>query len=122
MGLNKQPLPCNFDHNGECLICDCWPSQCAYVRYVNKDYTYETKERLDKLFNMQTITIVIEKIDDFYSAYAENVKGIYGAADTIDEAKKSINRAIKLFRKYNKPENIPEILKGEYQLEYKECF
>jgi len=114
--------PCRFDHNGECLTCDCWPSECAYVRYVNKDYTYETKERLDKLFNMQTITIVIEKIDDFYSAYADNVKGIYGAGDTIDEAKKSINRAIKLFKKYNSPENIPDILKGEYQLEYKGSF
>ena len=27
-----QMKPCDFDHNGECLICDCWPSNCAYQR------------------------------------------------------------------------------------------
>lgn len=26
-------LPCNFDHNGECLLCDCWPSGCVYRTY-----------------------------------------------------------------------------------------
>ena len=42
--------PCNFDHNGECLICDCWPSLCAYERYLLGDYTYETKEELEQMF------------------------------------------------------------------------
>lgn len=28
-------LPCNLDHNGECLICDCWESECQV-----KEYTY----------------------------------------------------------------------------------
>ena len=42
--------PCNFDHNGECLICDCWPSDCAYVRWLNKDFTYETEEPLREMF------------------------------------------------------------------------
>jgi len=23
-------LPCNPDHNGECLVCDCWLSDCAF--------------------------------------------------------------------------------------------
>ena len=23
-------LPCNFDHNGECLVCDCWLSDCTF--------------------------------------------------------------------------------------------
>ena len=23
-------LPCNPDHNGECLICDCWLSDCPF--------------------------------------------------------------------------------------------
>ena len=43
-------FPCNFDHNGECLVCDCWPDACAYVRYLNKDYKYETKEELEAMF------------------------------------------------------------------------
>lgn len=42
--------PCNLDHNGECLICDCWLSNCAYDRYLNEDYTYETKEELEVIF------------------------------------------------------------------------
>jgi hypothetical protein len=45
-------LPCNFDHNGECLVCDCWPSECAWQRYLNQDYTYETKEQLEEMFKM----------------------------------------------------------------------
>ncbi len=24
------PAPCSFDHNGECLICDCWPKDCEW--------------------------------------------------------------------------------------------
>ena len=42
--------PCNFDHNGECLICDCWPDACAYQRYLRGDYTYETKDELEQMF------------------------------------------------------------------------
>lgn len=42
--------PCNFDHNDECLICDCTYKYCAFYRWVNKDYTYESKEELDKMF------------------------------------------------------------------------
>ena len=36
-------VPCNFDHNGECLICDCTLDYCAYQRYLIKDYKYETR-------------------------------------------------------------------------------
>lgn len=56
--------PCNFDHNGECLVCDCWPLSCAFVRYLNKDYTYETKEELEAMFPD------IEK----YKEYVEYIK------------------------------------------------
>ena len=30
-------LPCNPDHNGECLICDCWLSDCQFLNKENKD-------------------------------------------------------------------------------------
>jgi len=43
-------LPCNPDHNGECTVCDCWITDCAYARYLNEDYTYETKEQLEEMF------------------------------------------------------------------------
>jgi hypothetical protein len=47
-GMNK--IPCKLDHNGECLICDCYIDECAYDRFINKNYKYETKEELEELF------------------------------------------------------------------------
>lgn len=38
--------PCKFDHNGECLICDSWPSNCAYDRLMDRDYQYESYQEL----------------------------------------------------------------------------
>jgi hypothetical protein len=38
--------PCKFDHNGECLICDSWPDNCAYDRLMNRDYQYESYQEL----------------------------------------------------------------------------
>ena len=29
-------LPCNPDHNGECLVCDCWLSDCPFNKDENK--------------------------------------------------------------------------------------
>jgi uncharacterized phage protein (TIGR01671 family) len=28
--------PCNPDHNGECLVCDCWLSDCPFNKDENK--------------------------------------------------------------------------------------
>lgn len=42
--------PCHFDYNGECLICDCWYDECAWVRYRTKDYTQESEEELNEIF------------------------------------------------------------------------
>ncbi len=49
---NKQAkkFPCKFDHNGECLVCDCWASECAWLRYLNQDYRFETQEELEEMF------------------------------------------------------------------------
>ena len=68
---------------------------------------------------MKTIKIIIEKSPDHYSAYAENVEGVYGAGDTVEEAKESALKGLELFVKYNEPKNVPAILKGEYKFEYK---
>jgi len=43
--------PCNFDHNGECLVCDCSMADCAYDRWLKEDYKWESKEQLDEMFN-----------------------------------------------------------------------
>ena len=50
---------------------------------------------------MKQLTIIIEKTKDMYSAYAENMEGIYGGGNTIQEAKESINTSLKLYEKYN---------------------
>lgn len=68
---------------------------------------------------MEQIRIIIERTDDLYSAFAENVEGIYGGGETVAEAKQSILDAIRLFKQYNTAENIPDILKYEYELVYK---
>ena len=51
--VNETPVkkfPCNPDHNGECLVCDCWPTDCAVYRWVKGDYKWETEEELDEMF------------------------------------------------------------------------
>jgi predicted RNase H-like HicB family nuclease len=61
---------------------------------------------------MKKLTIIIEKTKDMYSAYADNMEGIYGGGNTIEEAKESINTSIKLYQKHNnlKPQ--------EYEMTY----
>ena len=62
---------------------------------------------------MKQLTIIIEKTKDLYSAYAENMEGIYGGGNTIEEAKESINISLKLYEKYN------NLTKQDYKITYK---
>ena len=68
---------------------------------------------------METVKIIIEKSKDMYSSWAENVPGIYGGGDTVQEAKDSVLQAIVLLKQYNSPENIPAVLKADYEIVYK---
>ena len=65
------------------------------------------------------VKIVIERSNDSYTSYAENVPGIYGHGDTVEEAKQSALAGIDLLKKYNKDKNIPSILKGDYEIIFK---
>ena len=67
---------------------------------------------------MKKIRITIEKTSDSYSAYAENVEGIYAAGDSVVETKQSVADSIALYKKYNK-KNLPKILQGDYEIVYK---
>jgi predicted RNase H-like HicB family nuclease len=62
---------------------------------------------------MKQLTIIIEKTKDMYSAFAENMEGIYEGGNTIEEAKDSINTSLKLYEKYN------NLTKQEYEITYK---
>lgn len=48
--MSNSKIPCNFDHNGECLICDCWAPDCAWMRLKNRDFKYESEEELKEMF------------------------------------------------------------------------
>ncbi len=72
-----------------------------------------------KASKTKQIKIIIERSDDAFSSYAENVSGIYGMGDTVEQAKQSVLNGMELLKKYNKPENIPHILKGNYEVVFK---
>lgn len=74
------------------------------------------KTKMDNI--MKTLKIIIERSDDMFSAYAENAEGIYGGGDTVEEAKQSILDAICIIKAEFTPENIPTILKGDYEIIY----
>lgn len=67
---------------------------------------------------MKTLKIVIERSEDMFSAYAENVSGIYGGGDTVEEAKQSILDSITLLKEFNAPENVSPLLAGDYEIVY----
>jgi len=66
---------------------------------------------------METLKIIIKKSSDYYDAYAENCDGVYGAGNTVEEAKQNVIEGLQLFIKYNK-DKLPKILQGEYTIEY----
>lgn len=43
-------LPCNPDHNGECLVCDCWLSECALLRLRAGDFKWESLAELLEMY------------------------------------------------------------------------
>jgi hypothetical protein len=48
--MSDKTKPCNQDHNGECLVCDCWLSNCALDRLRIGDFKYETLDELLDVF------------------------------------------------------------------------
>lgn len=65
------------------------------------------------------IKIIIERGKDDFAAYAENVPGVNGAGDTVEEAKKSVVESIEILKGYRRKYTIPKVLMGEYELVYK---
>jgi predicted RNase H-like HicB family nuclease len=79
----------------------------------------KTTSKKKNILTIKKVKIIIERGDDCYSSYAENVAGIYGQGDTVDEAKQSALDGLELLLKYNDSENIPTILKGKYEIVFK---
>ncbi len=68
---------------------------------------------------MKTLKIVIERSADYFDAYAENCEGVYGAGSTVAEAKNNVLYGINLLKENTDSQELPEILKGDYTIQYK---
>lgn len=70
---------------------------------------------------MNTITIIIERAENNFSAYVREVDGITATGKSIDEIKASIGDAIEEFVATCKELDceIPEILQGDYEINFK---
>jgi predicted RNase H-like HicB family nuclease len=68
---------------------------------------------------MEKIIITVGASSDHFGAYAENCPGIYGAGNTPEEAKQNALEGLRLLFKHKEPENLPDILKGDYTIVYK---
>jgi hypothetical protein len=66
---------------------------------------------------MKKITVIIGKSKDHFGAYAENVDGLWAGGNSISEVKKEFLEAIRLTKANST--HVPEILKGNYEIEYK---
>jgi Helix-turn-helix. len=67
---------------------------------------------------MEKIIINIGASSNHFGAFSENCPGIYGAGDTVQEAKENVLEGLRLLIKHNQG-NLPEILKGEYEIIFK---
>jgi predicted RNase H-like HicB family nuclease len=63
---------------------------------------------------MKVIKIIIEKSADYYDAYAENCEGVYGAGETVEEAKNNVLKGLELFVHSRDKKDLPDILQDEY--------
>ena len=67
---------------------------------------------------MEKIIIRVGASADHFGAYSVNCDGIYGAGNTVEEAKLDALRGLDLFIKTRDKSEVPKILHGEYTIEY----
>jgi hypothetical protein len=64
--------PCRFDHNGECIICDCWISECAFQRWMKRDWRWESQRELNQMFQEMTRKALMEELYEEYEKLYES--------------------------------------------------
>ncbi|WP_289742011.1 helix-turn-helix transcriptional regulator [uncultured Duncaniella sp.] len=67
---------------------------------------------------MEKIIMVIEKSSDFYSGYSDNCDGIYASGDSIEAVKADTEKAIELIKENLPEDQWPQIIKGDFEIEY----
>ena len=65
---------------------------------------------------MGKIIVTIAKGNETYGAWIDCIPGIYGQGDTVEDAKKELEKGLKLYIKHNT--EIPEMLQREFEYEY----
>lgn len=67
---------------------------------------------------MQTLTAIIESLENNYSAYIKDVDGVVATGSTIEEIKANLVEAVRLYVEtcHDLGCDLPEALKGEYQI------
>ena len=70
---------------------------------------------------MRTVTIIIERAENNYSAYIEGIDGVTATGATLDEIKNNMLESIKALVESCEEFGceLPEELKGEYELRFK---
>ena len=66
----------------------------------------------------ETLIITIDRGPDLFEAWAENVPGIYGSGESVNEVKADILKAVELYKVNNDDEHTPDILKGDVEIEW----
>ena len=67
---------------------------------------------------MEKLIIQIGASSDHFGGFAVNCDGIYGAGDTVESCKSNVLEGLKLLLVNSDQNSLPEILKGEYEIEY----
>jgi len=69
---------------------------------------------------MQSVTVIIERAENNFSAYVRDVDGIVATGSTIDEIKASMTEAIEVYVEACKEYGnvVPAELEGEYELNF----
>ncbi len=68
--LNNKP--CKFDHNGECLHCDCWPKDCGWDRLWFGNFEMESFDELVARFKDILTEDQIKALEDLRPAHCHS--------------------------------------------------
>lgn len=68
---------------------------------------------------MEKLIMTVEKSSDYYSAYSENCDGIYAAGNSLQEVKADTEEAVRLIKSNLPEDRWPDIIKGDYEIEYR---
>ena len=68
---------------------------------------------------MEKLIIQIGASSDYFGGFAENCTGVYGAGATVEACKENVLEGLQLFVKNTPDPQLPEILKGKYEIVFK---